>query len=130
MKRLLFIFAAGCLGALGYSAAAWLCGELGITRSLGVSISTVVTPHGLYPRIVWGGIWGLLFFLPLFNSRPLAKGTLVSLFPTVAQLFIVYPYQTHAGVAGLRLGMLTPAFVFLFNWAWGLVTALTIRYAK
>jgi hypothetical protein len=130
MKRILFFFAAGCLGALAYSAVAWLCGDLGITRSLGVSISTAVTAHRLYPRIVWGGIWGLLFLLPLLNSRPFAKGTLLSLFPTVVQLFIVYPYQTHAGVAGLRLGMLAPMFVFLFNWAWGVVTALTIRYAK
>lgn len=49
----------GCIGAFANSVALWLLGDLGITRSLGIAISPGLTPNWLYPRIVWGGIWGL-----------------------------------------------------------------------
>jgi len=130
MKVLLIAFAAGCVGALANSIAVWLFGELGITRALGVAIAPALSPAWLYPRIVWGGIWGLLFLLPLSPSRPIAKGTILSLFPTLVQLFVVFPYKAHKGMAGLELGLLTPLFVLFFNWVWGVVTALTIRQAR
>ena len=130
MKRLLIFFAAGCLGALANSLVVWLFGDLEITKLLGVSISPALTKDWLYPRIVWGGIWGLLFFLPLFNSKPLSKGTILSLLPTIVQLFIIFPYKAKKGIAGIELGVLTPAFVFFFNWVWGVVTSITIKYSK
>ena len=130
MKRVLIFFAAGCLGAFANSLVVWLFGDLGITKSLGVSISPALTSSWLYPRIVWGGIWGLLFFLPLFNSKPFSKGTILSLFPTIVQLFIVFPYKAKKGFAGIDLGVFTPALVFVFNWIWGVVTSLTIKYSK
>ncbi len=130
MKRALIFFSAGCLGALANSLVVYLFGDLGITKSLGVSISPALKTSWLYPRIVWGGIWGLLFFLPFLNSKPASKGTLLSLFPTIVQLFIVYPYFANKGVAGIKLGVLTPALVFVFNWVWGVVTSLTINYSK
>jgi hypothetical protein len=130
MKRLLICFAAGCLGGLADSLVVWLFGDLGITRTLGVSIAPALTAGWLYPRIVWGGIWGLLFILPFSNSKPISKGTILSLVPTIVQLFIVFPYKAKKGIAGIELGILTPAFVFVFNWVWGVVTALTIKYSK
>ncbi len=130
MNSALIFFAAGSLGALINSLVVWLFGDLGITRFLGVAISPAWTAGWLYPRIVWGGIWGLLFFLPFFNSKPFLKGTIVSLYPTMFQLFIVFPIQTKKGIAGMELGALTPALVFVFNWVWGVVTSVTIRYSK
>lgn len=130
MKKLLIYFAAGSLGALVNSLVVWLSGDLGITQSIGVSISPSLTANYLYPRIVWGGIWGILFFLPLLNSKPFSKGTILSLFPTIVQLFVVFPYKAKKGVAGLELGLLTPVFVFVVNWVWGIVTAFTIKYSK
>ena len=130
MKKALIFFAAGCLGALASSVVMWLFGDLGITKSLGVSISPALTASWLYPRIVWGGIWGLIFFLPLLNSKPLAKVTILSLFPTIVQLFIIFPYKANKGIAGIELGVFTPVFVFVFNWVWGVVTSLTIKYSR
>jgi hypothetical protein len=60
MKNLLICFSAGCLGALINSLVAWQFGEQGITRWIGVSMAPALTPAWLYPRIVWGGIWGLM----------------------------------------------------------------------
>lgn len=130
MKKLLVFFAAGCLGALANSITVWLFGDLGITASAGVSIAPSLTPNWLYPRIVWGGLWGLLFMLPMLQSKPILKGSLLSLFPTIVQLLVVFPYKTRYGIAGLELGILTPAFVLFFNWVWGVVTALTIRFTR
>jgi hypothetical protein len=124
---MMICFAAGCLGALVNSVAAWMCGDLGFTRQLGVSMAPDLTPGWLYPRIVWGGIWGLLFMLPMLGSRPIMKGTVLSLFPTAVQLFFIFPYKAHKGMAGLELGLLTPVFVLFFNWIWGVVTAVAER---
>ena len=130
MKKLLIYFAAGCLGAVANSLVVWIFGDLGITKALRVSISPELTAGWLYPRIVWGGIWGLLFFLPLMNSKPFSKGTFLSLFPTIVQLLIVFPYKAKKGLAGIELGIFTPLFVLIFNWIWGVVTSLAIKYSK
>lgn len=130
MKNILVFFAAGCLGGLANSLTVWIFGDLGITSSLGVAISPSLTPDWLYPRIVWGGIWGLTFVLPIFKSNLFLKGTLLSLLPTIVQLFVVFPYQANKGMAGIELGLYTPAFVLFFNWVWGVFTALTIKFQK
>ncbi len=130
MRKLLIFFAAGCLGALANSLTVWFFGDLGITRSAGVSITPSLSAAWLYPRIVWGGIWGLAFVFPVYQSRALLKGAVLSLLPTAAQLLIIYPYKTRYGFGGLGLGFYTPLFVAFFNWVWGVTTALTIKYAR
>jgi len=130
LKRLLLLFGAGCLGALVNSLAVWWVGDLGLARALGVAVAPALTKAWLYPRIVWGGIWGWLFFLPLLNSRPLVKGALLSLGPTLVQLLVIFPYQANKGVLGLELGTLTPVLVLIYNSIWGVVTALAIRYSR
>lgn len=128
MKKLLIFFAAGCLGGLANSIAVWLFGYFEITTALGVSMAPTLSPSWLYPRIVWGGIWGLVFILPIFKSKILLRGSILSLFPTAVQLFIVFPFKAHKGMAGIDLGLYTPAFVLFFNWVWGFITALTIKF--
>jgi hypothetical protein len=130
MKNLLVFFSAGSVGALANSLTMWFFGHQGFTRSIGVSMSPAFSPEWLYPRIVWGGLWGLLFILPMLNSRLIAKGSVLSLFPTAFQLFVVFPYMAHKGIAGLKLGVYTPACVLFFNWVWGMVTAIAIRLAR
>lgn len=130
MNKLMVFFAAGCVGALANSLMVWFLGDAGITRQFGVSIAPALTPEWLYPRIVWGGIWGLIFMLPMLQTKPVMKGTLLSLFPTAVQLFVVFPLKANKGVGGLDLGLYTPAFVLFFNWIWGVVTAIMIRLAR
>ncbi len=127
MKKILIVFSAGCLGALANSISVWLFGDLGITASLGVKIAPSITPGWLYPRIVWGGLWGFVFLLPILRSKYLLKGSLLSLLPSAVQLFIVFPFKANKGLAGIELGLLTPFFVLFFNWVWGVVTAFTIK---
>ena len=130
MKKLLICFAAGCLGALANSLTVWIFGDLGITKTFHVSIAPALTPAWLYPRIVWGGIWGWLFLFPFMNSKPIRKGALLSIFPTIVQLLVVFPIKAKKGVLGLELGTLTPLFVVFFNLVWGVITSIAIKYSK
>ena len=127
-KRLTVIFAAGCLGGLANSLAVWLFGAYGITKTLGVRIAPDLSPIWLYPRLVWGGIWGLLFLLPVFRSSVLKRGLLLSLGPTIIQLFVVFPYKADQGMMGMGLGALTPLLVFVFNAIWGITVAIWLRF--
>lgn len=130
MKNFLICFGAGCLGALVNSLVVWQGGELGVARWAGVAIAPTLSPAWLYPRIVWGGLWGLLFALPFLKSRFLLKGTLLSLLPAAFQLLFVFPYKAHKGLAGLSLGMWTPVYVLVYNWVWGVATAAAIRFSR
>ncbi len=127
-KRLTVIFAAGCLGGLANSLAVWLFGAYGVTKTLGVRIAPDLSPVWLYPRLVWGGIWGLLFLLPVFRSSVLKRGLLLSLGPTIIQLFVVFPYNADQGMMGMGLGALTPLLVFVFNAIWGITVAIWLRF--
>ena len=127
LKRLTLVFGAGCLGGLMNSLVLWLFGRAGIPAELDVKLAPDLTPAWLYPRLVWGGIWGFLFLLPVFRNQPFAQGLFFSLWPSVVQLLVVFPYQANKGVLGLDLGVLTPVFVLFFNAVWGLTAAFWLR---
>ena len=128
-RRLSLYFSAGCFGGLVNSLAVWLFGILGITSALGVKIAPVLSPPWLYPRIVWGGLWGFAFLIPLLRMSPVRKGLILSLGPTLVQLFIVFPLKANKGAMGMELGLLTPVLVILFNAVWGISAALLLRYS-
>jgi hypothetical protein len=129
-RNILLVFSAGCAGGLANSIVVWVFGLLGITTLFGVNIAPTLTPAWLYPRIVWGGIWGFLFLIPLLQHKYLLRGALFSLGPTIVQLFIVFPLKAHKGVMGLDLGTLTPLFVLFFNAVWGIKAATLLRIAE
>lgn len=129
-RSLSLVFAAGSLGALANSLFVWLAGALGITPALGIAIAPALTPQWLYPRIVWGGIWGFLFLLPVWSDQWVRQGLLLSLGPTLVQLFVVFPLKAQKGVLGLELGVLTPVLVIVANAVWGLVTAYWLRRVR
>ena len=129
-KNISMVFAAGCLGGLVNSIAVWIFGDLGINAALGVKIAPALTPQWLYPRIVWGGIWGFLFLLPLMRSRILSRGIIFGLAPTLVQLFVVFPLKAGRGYMGLDLGTLTPLLVFIVNTIWGIATAIWLRWTS
>jgi hypothetical protein len=126
LDRTAMCFAAGAFGALVNSVAVWAAGAYHLTARLGVGIAPALTPNWLYPRLVWGGLWGFLFLLPL-HWRWWLRGILISLAPSAFQLLYVFPHETGAGLLGLRLGALAPVFVLAANAAWGLAAAWLLR---
>ena len=130
VKTVSLTFAAGVLGGLANSLALWLFGAVGINQLLGVALAPQLTPAWLYPRLVWGGLWGWLFLLPLPRLTYPTRGLLLSLGPSLVQIFLVFPLQAHKGVGGLELGILTPLLVLFFNAIWGLTTALWLKGSR
>ncbi|HUU81472.1 MAG TPA: hypothetical protein VMW90_08485 [Acidobacteriota bacterium] len=128
--KLTILFSSGCVGGIINSLVVWFLGARGVTAALGVKIAPDLTPTWLYPRIVWGGIWGFLFLLPFLKKSLFWRGFLFSLGPTIAQLFVVFPAKASSGMMGLGLGNLTPLFVLFFNAVWGVSTAIWLRLAK
>ena len=124
-------FCAGMLGALCSSLVAWQAGQMGIPASLGVHLRPALKPDWIYSQLVWGGLWGLIYFLavgPLKSRRHWArKGLWISLLPTAFQLFFVYPYMTGNSVLGLDIGQFTPLFILLYNLVWGFCTGVFCR---
>ena len=129
-KKTSLVFSAGVLGALLNSLAVWAFGEFGISTAAGVKIAPQLSPAWLYPRLVWGGIWGLLFLLPMMQTRIWSRGFIFSLGPTLVQLFVIFPMKAHKGVMGIDLGLLTPIFVVFFNAVWGWTAAIWLRWTS
>ena len=128
VRKLSLYFSAGALGGLTNSAAIWLAGTTGLTAYLQVKIAPAWSLPWLYPRVVWGGIWGMLFLLPMLTTRVWSRGFIFSLGPTLVQLFVVFPMKANKGMMGVDLGLLTPLLVVIFNAIWGWTAAIWLRW--
>lgn len=117
--RLSLAFAAGAVGALANSLAVQLAGAMRPGAG-----APELTSAWLYQRLVWGGLWGLLLLLPVLRGRPMARGLLISLAPSLARLALFAP------AAGAPAGALGVVLVFLFNAIWGIVAAYWFRVAE
>ncbi len=127
-------FAAGCFGGLVNSLMVWYLGFEGMPQKFGVTIAPSLTAAYLYPRLVWGGLWGLGFAMPLWKKgfwiSVFSRGIFFSFFPTIFQLFYIFPFVQGKGMLGISLGKLTPVFVCFYNAVWGLCAALWLYVLK
>ena len=122
VRKLSSAYTGGAIGALVDSFNIWVLGKAGITSLLGIGLQPEFTAPWLYPRLVWGGIWGLLFLLPVLRGRLYLRGMLFSLAPSAMVLFMMFP-SMGKGILGLEFGTLTPALVVILNFVWGIVTS-------
>ncbi len=127
LERASLSFAAGVAGGFANSLVLWWFGVAGVTAAADVKLAPDLTPAWLYPRLVWGGLWGFLFLLPLGSTSYVLRGLLFSLVPTTFSLFYFLPAQGQ-GILGIELGMQMPMFVVLFNAVWGTIAALWLKF--
>jgi len=124
-------FVGGMLGGLSCSVFLWMLGNWGVTALLNVQIAPQLTADWLYPRMIWGGIWAIPYFLCVGGLRSrrhwVRKGLYLSLLPTLYMLFVVFPLHLGKGQAGLALGMMTPLVVVATNLVWGFFTGVFTR---
>jgi hypothetical protein len=128
IRNFSLIFAAGACGGLVKALVAWGFGAAGINAVLGSKMAMGLTPMWIYTHVVWGGVWAILFLLPLRGSY-YARGALYSLAQTLIQLMIIFP-NMGKGMWGLELGYMTPALVTFFGVIWGLATAFWLKYSR
>lgn len=118
----------GTMGTLAHMAVIWLFGLLGVPALLGVKMAVKFTYPATAAHIMWGGIWGLIFFLPYLKNRPFWQGVVFSLPPTLFTLLVKMPFQYHRPLMGIDTGMLTPLFAVFYNAVWGVATIYWLRY--
>ncbi|MBO6719738.1 MAG: hypothetical protein JJ913_17425 [Rhizobiaceae bacterium] len=121
IRKSSILFALGAFGGLVTALVMWLSGVAGVTGLFGVTMAPPLTGEFIYPKVVWGGLWGWLGFLPLIVTGWVPRGVLISLIPTAVAWFYFLPSE-GAGLLGLSLGLLTPIVVLAFTMVWGLVT--------
>lgn len=125
-KNLSLVFAAGCVGGLVKALAAAAFSHAGINLALGSKMARVLSAQLLYDHVVWGGIWGLLFLIPLRRLSYYWRGVLFSLGQTALQLFFIFP-KMGQDLLGLKLGATTPFLVLFFGVLWGLAAGLWLK---
>lgn len=130
LRNISLAFAAGAVGGAANSIVVWLFGQAGITAAVGVAIAPQLSAAWLYPRIVWGGMWGLLFLLRLPRGGIVTRGLVYSLAPSLFLLLYMFPVLAGKGWLGISLGALTPVFVLFYNAVWGLSAALWLRATR
>lgn len=128
-KNISIVFTAGAVGAFTNSVVLVFIGKSGLHHVLDVNISPELTAVWLYPRLVWGALWGFLFLLPNMQKSIYIWGCLYSCIPTLVQLLIVFPFKLEKGMLGVELGNLTPLIVILVNVIWGVSAAAWIDQA-
>jgi hypothetical protein len=128
LRKVSAAYVGGVIGALVDSFNIWFLGKSGVTALLGIGLRPEWTASWLYPRLVWGGIWGLLLLFPVLRARAVLRGMLFSLAPSAMVLLAVFPGMGK-GPFGLGFGILTPLLVVLLNFGWGIVASLWYRQA-
>ena len=120
--NLLQVFGAGAIGGLLQTLLIWVVGQLGLFALLQLPLKFELHPAWFYQRIAWGGLWGLLFLIPLLKSVPHWKrGLVFGIVPALASLFLFLPFKDGHGYLGLNLGVMMPVVVVAFGLIWGMI---------
>jgi hypothetical protein len=95
-RQLTLGFGAGAFGAAILALVSALLNTLRVQELIG--LPPPPTPDSylplLYRAVVWGGIWGLLFVVPVMNRAWWLKGIIIGALATLAILFYFNPGVT------------------------------------
>lgn len=128
LRDLALCFAAGAAGGAAKGLLVWACSYFPLTAALAGHLAAALHAqnlpyaNGLYARIVWGGLCGFLFLLPLARNAPLVSGFLWGLVITLMQ-WVALPLL-HGN---LHFALAPAAATLLLNCVWGWVAALLLR---
>jgi len=96
LRLLTLGFGAGAFGGLILWAAALGLARIGLPALLDLTAPLPDIHTVVHRAIVWGGLWGLLFAVPVMNRAAWLKGIVIGLLATAALVFYFGP--------GLRAG--------------------------
>ncbi len=118
VRRLAMAYFAGAVGALVASLALWLTAGAELSGEAAALVPGL-SWSWLERRLLWGSLFGMGY--PLVRRRgftPVRSGLVLSLLPSVVQLFLLMPLNDQ-GFLGLSLGGITPLLVLASNALWG-----------
>jgi hypothetical protein len=124
LHDLALCFAAGAAGGAAKGLLVWGCKYFAVSAALAGYLASALHPPGLYARIVWGGLYGLLFLLPVARGSVWLSGFLWGGVASLLQL-VILPLLTHGGLHLMPVLVLS---TLVLNSLWGCVTALLLRW--
>ncbi len=119
MRALHHVFScllAGALGSLLACLAMQFAFGAGLILPSGLAGASLCLDWAVPRMVVWS-LWGLLFLLPVLSRRPVCKGLLLSLVPSI---FMLLEAALLAGGNGLLMLGYTIPVVLAFNVIWAL----------
>lgn len=119
-------FAAGAAAGFLKCVAAWLTLRYGVAAQLGAHVVGSLSPVVIYPRVVIGGLWGLLFLLPMARNSILVSGLLWGVVVAAAEL-VLFPLIGGRTPALLNMSVLLALLLWL---VWGLAAAFLLRWIR
>jgi hypothetical protein len=138
LKKISVLFAGGCFGGICNIFTGWVFEALHISSEMGMKMPVTFEAPAVYRPIIWGGIWGFIFILPLFNKRPVLKGIFLSIAPSLVALFVFMPIRYKAileipgsttAMTGMNIGILMTIYVLMVNAVWGIAAGLWVYAA-
>lgn len=126
-RELSITFSAGVVGALANAGAGWLLGNLNLFHLLHCNLNGEFTKWMFYQRLIWGGIFGFFFLLPILAQSTFKRGVVIGLIPAAFALLVVFPFWIHKGWLGIGFGYTTFLFVIVLNIIWGVAAAVWLK---
>ena len=127
LRNISSAFTAGVIGSLAAAFGFWLLDQMGFTSNvLNIHMVHRFNATWLYPQVVLGGLWGLLFMTPVLKDKQILRGILFSLGPTM-MVFFKYVPGLERSLFGYSLSSVRPELVLIVNFAWGVAAAVWYR---
>jgi hypothetical protein len=111
-RQLTLAFGAGAFGSIILALVAFVLARLGVPQGIGASSPPADLPF-FYRLLVWGGIWGFLFVLPVLMRAWWLKGIVIGLLATAALIFFFSPALQGAPAAQI-------GYIIVLNSIWGI----------
>lgn len=122
------LYASGTLGAFVASFLLIFLSSSQLLNAVGITLAPSFTLAYLAPKLVWGGLWGFLFLVPIPFRFSIFGIFFMALLPAFFQLFVVYPQWEHAGWLGIRHGWAMPFLTYFYWLVWAFFTSLSMRF--
>lgn len=116
LRRLSWAYLAGCVGTLGFFAGLYIALQTGVMKPPEQALTMLTSKGFFYKQVVWGGVWGLLFVVPLFKRQWWVRGPIVGALATAAALFY---FRTTLPPPEIIIGAIILNVLF-----WGLTAAM------
>lgn len=127
LRNILSAFGAGAAGGISNVVFLVVAAAVGLPALFGLTLPNFGTAAFLYKQMVWGGLWALVFLLPVVPRNWVTRAIIVALASASLTFFVFFPMGTTdgkgPGIAGLNIGTLMPVYVIFADLAYAFVAS-------
>jgi hypothetical protein len=122
-RKAVAAFAAGCFGGIAVNAFSLLFGFLNLPRVIGIDLAPDFNLVDLVSDILWGGVWGLAFLIPLLDGMVTIKGIFIGILSFCVQLLVTISY-VHNHAISVHEPLALIAYLLGLNVFWGVIASV------